>query len=277
MFISVNSKISDADGSAIPADDRSYRYGDGLFETMKCVEGEIQLAHLHMERLFSGIEKMAIEWPVLLTKDKLLSEIKEVCRKNHCSSYSRIRLSVSAGQGGLFDPGRKARYCIEAWPLSLEMGHLNSNGLSIGIYADGKKSNDNWANLKSSSFLIYSMAAVYARSQQWNDALILNTEGFIADSCIANLFIVKNKLLLTPPLKDGCIDGVMRKLLLQQFLVWGYPIEERSIHPSDLEEADELFLTNAIRGIRWVKQLGTKQYGQELTSEIYRHLQTIWK
>ncbi len=277
MFISVNGKLQDASNSLIPADDRSFRYGDGLFETMKCVNGEIQLAALHLDRLFRGMEKMSIEWPVLISKEKLLTEIIELCRKNNCEGYGRIRLSVSAGNGGLFDPGRKARYSIEAWPLSLEMGHLNSNGLTIGIFPDGKKSTDCWSNLKSSSFLIYSMAAVYAKAEQWNDALVLNTEGHIADSCIANLFIIKNNLLVTPTLGDGCIDGVMRRLLLQQFSAWGYQYEERAIHPSELEGADELFLTNAIRGIRWVKQSGQKQYGHELTSEIFKHLQTIWK
>ncbi|MBL0234842.1 MAG: aminotransferase class IV family protein [Chitinophagaceae bacterium] len=277
MFITLNGKCQDAALASISAEDRSYRYGDGLFETMKYVKGEVQLAELHFDRLFRGAEKMAIEWPKLLTREKLVADINEVCKKNKCTDYGRIRLSVSAGQGGLFDPGRKAQYCIEAWPLSLEMAHLNSNGLTIGIYPEGEKSCDSWSNLKSSSFLIYSMAAVYAKNRQWNDALVVNTKGFIADSCIANLFIIKNGQLITPALTEACVEGVMRNFLLQQLPQWGYSCDQRAISPSELEEADEVFLTNAIRGIRWVGSLGSRTFGQEISSKIYQHLQTIWK
>lgn len=277
MFISVNGKLLDASEAAIRQDDRSYRYGDGLFETMKSVNGVLQLAEFHMERLFKGINKLSIDWPALLTKEKLISQVREVCIKNKCEDYGRVRLSVSAGHGGLFDPGRKANYCIEAWPLSLEMGHLNSNGLTIGIYPEGKKSNDSWSNLKSSSSLLYSMAAVYAKAQHWNDALIVNTEGNLADSCIANVFIVKEGKVYTPPLKDGGVEGIMRRLLLKQLPDWGFEFEEKTLAPTDLKNADEVFLTNAIRGIRWVKQLDNCHYNQEITQAIYKQLQTIWK
>lgn len=277
MFICVNGKIQAADAPAIMAGDRSYRYGDGLFETMKMVEGEIQLADLHFNRLFAGIQKMNMDWPVHLSREKLSLAVKELCKKNACEKYGRIRLSISAGEGGLFDPGRKAHYCIEAWPLSPEMGQLNSNGLVIGVFENGRKSNDGWSNLKSSSCLLYSMAAIEAKEKHWNDALLLNTEGTIADTCIANIFIVKNGVICTTRLKDGCVDGVMRTCLLGQLAGWGFSFEERSLYPSDLATADEIFLTNAIRGIRWVKQLGDHQYGHSVTLAVFQKLQTIWK
>ena len=259
------------------AGDRSYRYGDGLFETMKMVEGEVQLRELHFDRLFAGIQKMNMEWPVHLSREKLLSAINELCRKNACEKYGRIRLSVSAGEGGLFDPGRKAHYCVEAWPLSLEMGQLNSNGLIIGLYENGRKSNDTWSNLKSSSSLLYAMAAMEAKANHWNDSIVLNTEGTVADTCIANIFMVKDGIIYTPPLKDGGVAGVMRKLMLGHLADWGFPVKERSLHTSDFAGADELFLTNAIRGLRWVKQLDDHQYGHSITTAVFQKLQTIWK
>ena len=113
MFITLNGKCQDAALASISAEDRSYRYGDGLFETMKYVKGEVQLAELHFDRLFRGAEKMAIEWPKLLTRK--LSLIMRSA-KNKCTDYGRIRLSVSAGQEDCLVPEEKHNIVLKPGP-----------------------------------------------------------------------------------------------------------------------------------------------------------------
>ncbi len=146
----------------------------------------------------------------------------------------------------------------------------------IGIYPDAEKSCDKFSNLKSANFLPYAMAALYAKENKLNDCLVVNTTGSIADSTIANIFIIKKGVIITPGLEEGCVDGVMRRHLLKEMRNAGYEVEETAVAVSDLREADEVFLTNAINGIRWVRQFRDKIYTTIKTAEVYnRFIKTI--
>jgi branched-chain amino acid aminotransferase len=267
-FINVNGKMVPADLPVLTADNRGYRYGDGLFETIKVKEGEVQLNQLHFERMFSGAALLQYELPAFITAASLEEEINALCRKNNCEKLARVRLSVYRGSGGLYDGDNKAGYIIECWPLEERLTRLNENGLVIDIFQDAAKGCDVFANLKSTSLMTYVMATQYAKKNKLNDALILNVHGRIADSTIANVFIMKNGIISTPALSEGCIAGVMRKHLLDQISRVGYKVSETTITFQDVLNADEVFLTNAIRGVRWVRQCRDKKYTNNITTEI---------
>lgn len=274
--ICFNGKFTDADKAVLLASNRSYRYGDGLFETMKVKDGAIQLATFHMERLFDGLSLLKMDVPALVTKDKLMDIILELCKQNRCEALARVRLSVSRGNGGLYDEDRKLQYLVECWPLNQSVNRVNENGLVIDIFPDAAKSTDRFSNLKSANFLVYSMAAVYAKENKLNDCLVLNANGKIADSTIANLFLVKGDTIFTPALSEGCVNGVMRKYLLESLAASNYQVEETIVSAEDLLAADEVFLSNAINGIRWVQRFRNKIYSHMKTMEIYRRFcQTI--
>lgn len=274
--ICFNGKFTDADKAVLPASNRSYRYGDGLFETMKVKDGVIQLAASHMQRLFDGMSILKMDVPALVTKDKLMDIILELCKQNRCEALARVRLSVSRGNGGLYDEDRKLQYLVECWPLNQSVNRVNENGLVIDIFPDAAKSTDRFSNLKSANFLVYSMAAVYAKENKLNDCLVLNANGKIADSTIANLFLVKGDTIFTPALSEGCVNGVMRKYLLESLAASNYQVEETIVSAEDLLAADEVFLSNAINGIRWVQRFRDKIYSHMKTMEIYRRFcQTI--
>lgn len=274
--ICFNGKFTDADKAVLLASNRSYRYGDGLFETMKVKDGAIQLATFHMERLFDGLSLLKMDVPALVTKDKLKDVILELCKQNKCEALARVRLSVSRGNGGLYDEDRKLQYLVECWPLPSTVNQLNENGLVIDIFPDVAKSTDIFSNLKSANFLPYSLAAVYTKEKKLNDCLVLNTHGSIADSTIANIFIMKDDVILTPALSEGCVSGVMRKYLLASLTASNYQVEETIVSAEDLLAADEVFLSNAINGIRWVQRFRDKIYSNIKTVEIYRRFcQTI--
>jgi branched-chain amino acid aminotransferase len=267
--ICVNGQFQRADEPALLVSNRGYRYGDGLFETMKIHNGRLLLKELHFERLFKGLQLLKFDIPSLFTGQNLEKHIAGLCRKNSCEQLGRIRLSVFRGNGGLYDEARTLEYIIECWPLDDTASQLNENGLIIDIYPDARKTCDSFSNIKSASFQPYSMAALFAKENKLNDCLVLNSKGNIADSTIANLFLVKNDRVITPALSEGCIEGVMRKYLLGELRAVGYKTEETIINVDELEKADELFLTNAIKGIRWVKGFKEKTYGHSLTTEIY--------
>ena len=269
-YFNYNGRFFADDETILSKDDRSYRYGDGLFETMKIEDGNILLEEYHFERLFSGLETLKYQNPVFFTKQKLSGEVKELCKKNNCEKLARVRVSVSRGSGGLYDFDNKFSYLIESWPL--EQYGFNENGLMIDIFPDARKSIDKFSNLKSANYLPYVMAAIWAKENKLNDALIQNQYGRICDATIANIFWVKGGNVFTPPLNEGCVAGVMRKRILDL----RQNIEEKSLTENDLLNADEVFLTNAINGIRWVKQFRDKIYENKITQKLFSQLtQTI--
>jgi len=268
-YISLNGKILPCDKPALLVSNRSYRYGDGLFETIKVINEKIFLEKYHFQRLFSGLSLLQFEIPKLFNAENIKEEILGLCKKNKCEKLARVRFSVFLGNGGLYDEDKTMQYVIESWPLDESVNNLNENGLVIGIYPDIKKSCDVFSNLKSANFMPYTMAARFAKTNKLNDCLVLNTNTAIADSTIANVFIIKEGIIKTPGLTEGCVNGVMRRYLLEQLRSTGHEIREEAIAITDLEKADEIFLTNAIRGIRWVKQCRQKIYTNVKTKEIF--------
>jgi branched-chain amino acid aminotransferase len=270
-WINVNGHVT-APGNALRPDNHSYRYGDGLFETMKAANGKILLADLHFERLYKGLSLLKIKTSKVFSRQNLNEQIHDLCKKNNCEELARVRLSVSAGHGGLYDGDDKLDYIIECWPLSKAVTNFNEDGLVIDIFPDGRKSCDSFSNLKSASHLIYVMAARFGKENKLNDCLVLNTYERICDSSIANVFWINDGHIFTPPLSEGCIAGVMRRHVMERLQAAGFKLQEKKCTVQDLENADEVFVTNAIQGIKWVKRFRDKRYGNEVARRVYQQL-----
>lgn len=274
--ICVNGQWTDAGAPVLRADNRSYRYGDGLFETLLVQEGRVRLFDAHWARLQEGFRLLGLEALPHFTAAKWKEWLLTACTKNQCTQRARLRFSVYRGHGGLYDNDTLTGYVLEAWPLPPSVLSLNTNGLDIGVYTDARKSADTFSSLKTAQFLPYTLAARYARAQHWNDCLVLNTAGRVADSTIANLFIRKDQRWITPPLSEGPVGGVMRQALLEQLPGFGFEAVEAPLSPEEVEAADEVILTNAIYGFRWVKSFRNRSYTCQTAPEIYtRLLQTI--
>jgi branched-chain amino acid aminotransferase len=149
-------------------------------------------------------------------------------------------------------------------------GGWNEEGLVIGIFPDGRKSCDHFSRVKSNNFLLYAQAAIYAREQGVSDCLVLNSHGRIADSTIANVFYIRDGVIYTPPLSEGGVAGVMRRYLLEVLPEAGYTVYEQPVSVEDLADADELLLTNAVRGISWVRSLRGVSYTSRLGAGFYK-------
>lgn len=271
-YLLFNGKFSPNDSPLLQADNRGFRYGDGLFETMRWSHGAVLLGQFHMDRLFNGLRQLQFDIPALFTSATVMEQVKRLCEKNR-QSTARVRLTVFRGNGGLYDPENHfPNTIIQSWPLPHDHYALNENGLVLGVYPDARKSADLFSHLKSNNYLPYYMAALFAKQQRWNDALILNNNGNICDATIANVFLVKNKKISTPALSEGGVSGVMRRYLLESLPSEGYTIEETKITRNDILAADELFLSNAIRGIQWVQRVEEKSYNNRECINIYNNL-----
>ncbi|MEO6317098.1 MAG: aminotransferase class IV [Chitinophagaceae bacterium] len=271
-YLVYNGAFHKNDTPLIGADNRGLRYGDGLFETIKYSKGKLQLANWHFERLFSGLQLLEFILPPRFTAAHLAEQVEALCKKNK-QVNARIRINVFRGNGGLYDVENHTPNCIiQSWPLEDADFHLNENGLETGIYQSARKTMDGFANCKSNNYLPYTMAALHVKKQRWNDAFLLNTAGRICDATIANVFMIKNKIIYTAPLLEGCIAGVMRRFLLENLPERGFAVEEQIITETDLLGADEVFLTNAIKGIRWVSHCHDANYTNHLTTSIFDKL-----
>ena len=265
-----NGKLYKTGTPVINADNRGLRYADGLFETLKMKHGRLIFEDEHFARLWKGMQVLQFNLPKHFSPDKLQEEILTLTKKNKHEQSARIRITVFRGDGGLYDHiDNNPNYIIQTWPLPEHNGELNNNGLDMGIYTGVKKSCDILSNLKTNNYLPYVMAALEAKKQKWNDAIVLNTHGRICDATIANIFFVKEEVICTPALTEGAVAGVMRKHLLQQLTAAGFKCCEKEITVEELLDADEVFLTNAIYNIRWVKSIQDKKFTNNLVQKIY--------
>jgi len=270
QWLNLSGKFIEERTPIIVADNRALKYGDGLFETMRVVLGKIRLKDLHFKRLFDGMETLKISLNGTADPKILEQQVLKTVLKNNINGPARVRLMVFRGNGGLQDfSTRGAGYIIQVWPLSSSKLMLNNEGLSLGIYEAGRKACDQFANLKSNNYLLYAMGALYAREQGWHDCLMLNTHDRITDTTIANLFWVKDGKVHTPPLSEGCVAGVMRAHLISRLAEEGRPVLEQPATAADLTDADEIFLTNAIQGLRWVGSFNGKTFGNQLCSQLF--------
>lgn len=255
-------------GALLEPGNRGFRYGDGLFETMKISAGKIRLEEFHFDRLFLGLGLMRMNGPSTLPQDRpaLSAALLDLCSRNNCIDLARVRLAVFRNSRGGAD------FLAEAFPLPAESDEWKEEGWTIDIYPYARKSADAFSNLKTANHLPYVMAELFAREKGLDDALLLNGDNHICDSSKANLFLVRGSDIITPDLSQGCVSGVMRRYLIQQLKELGYRVKQQEVSEENLREADEVFLTNAIRGIRWVRSFREASYSHSRTLAIWEKL-----
>ncbi|MES2430870.1 MAG: aminotransferase class IV [Bacteroidota bacterium] len=276
-FFNYNGKTFEEGTPVIQPDSRALRYGDGLFETLKIKNEQILFEDEHFSRLWKGLKLLGFDIPPHFTPEKLSSSILALAKKNKHEKLVRVRLNVFRGNGGINDPENfLPNYIIQTWELPDTAGTLNSNGLTVGIYNDAKKSCDAFSNIKHNNYLPSVMGALKAKEEQWNDAIILNSFDRICETTIANIFLIKNKTIITPAKEEGCIEGIMRLHLIQQLKLNDWKVEQSKVSLDDLMAAEEIFVTNSINNMRWVKQIGDKMLGSKIIQEIYTSLSSTF-
>lgn len=269
-YFNYNGKLFKDGTPVIGADNRGLRYGDGLFETMKMLNSELIFEDEHFARLWRGLNVLQFDISKHFKVEKLSGEIKLLAKKNGHEKAARIRLSIIRGDGGLYDAkNHSPGYIIQTWPLAAGSGEWNSNGLVVGIYKEAKKSCDILSNLKHNNYLPYVLAALQAKKEKWNDAILLNTNGRICDTTIANIFIVKDNAVFTPSLSEGCVAGIMRKMIIMNLLKSNWQVVEKEMSVDELLNADEVFVTNSMYNIRWVQRIYENTFNNVVTQKIF--------
>ncbi len=271
-----NGNIFTEDFKKISVYNPNFQSNEGVFETMKSKNGKILFFNEHFGRLKMGLKVLKFEIGESFSKQKLEKEILALIQLNGHHELARIRLTFYRTNRDLqLSLNNIPDYTIHSWSLTPEISLWNNTGLNIGIYHDVKKSINKLSNLKHNNYLPGIKGATFAKDQSLDDVILLNDKNSICESTIANVFIIKNGIVFTPSLLEGCVAGVMRKFIMQHLSMQNQKIIEKEISVDELLDADEIFLTNAIRNIKWVKTIGHKSYANELTLEIYKSIQTF--
>ncbi len=269
-LVNWNGKIVEEDKISIPPNNRSFRYGDGCFETMKVINGKIILPELHFNRLFSSLEKLFFQIPSNFSPNYLTDHVRQLTLANN-NTIARVRLTIYRDGDNWQHAFPEPSFIIQSFKLEEESNCLNEQGLKVGLYLDAKKTVDQFSMIKSNNYQPYVLGALWAKRNGLDDAIINNCFNRVADSTIANVFILSDGVIKTPAISEGCIDGTMRKYLLQCFKKEGIPFFETSIESDEILNASEVFFTNAITGVRWVEQLNASHYANRMSSYLYNN------
>ncbi len=276
QFIDHNGTHLAVDQPLFTANNRAFCYGDALFETIRIANHNPQFLKEHLHRLFVGMGVLKMQTNPLFNETFFEHAILELAKKNGVTSDGRVRLTVYRNQGGFYAPDdNTVSYLIEISLLETKGYEFNAKGYTVDLYTELKKSQNVLSSIKSANSAIYVMAGIYKKRNSLDECILVNDKGIITEAISSNLFAVKNGVLYTPPIADGCIDGVMRKKIIEIAQVNRIAVYEISIMQNVLLSADELFLTNAINGIRWVVAYKQKRYFNNTSKKLLEKLNEL--
>ena len=237
----------------------------------------INLAN-HTQRLLEGAKAIKIRPSTFYTEQFFHDKIVELCKLSELEEGGKCRISLDRMMGGAYKPdSNESSFFIEVYPYECNNFELNSKGFEIDQYTDIKKQRNFLSNYKTKNGLVYVMAAINATERKLDDVLIVNDQGGIIESSSCNLFLVSNGVLYTPGLEEGCLAGTMRMQIINLALKNGIKVYECNLLPQNLLAADEVFLTNAIRGVNWVSGYRTKRYFNNMSRRLVAMLNDYWE
>lgn len=259
--------------AAIAKDNRAFRFADGFFESMRVINGKALFLENHFSRASdtAAILKMAI--PQDFTLENLRAQIQGLLERNAITQGGRLRITFYRRSTGFYMPKQDTlTYYIEAEPLPDNAFVLNATGKLVDLYTDYKKDITKMSVFKTLNAQLYVMAAIHAREKGLDEALIQNNKLAVIESNSSNIFIVSNGVLYTPTLEDGPVAGTMRMNIINLALENKIKVYECTLNPHNLLAADEMFITNAVRGIEWIGGYRTKRYFNDMSHRIVQLL-----
>lgn len=273
LFVNNNGTLLENEGPTLEAANRGHLYGDGLFESIRIINGQVVNLDIHITRLKEGMTVLKMRIPQFFTAAFFKEKINELINKSSISQGGKVRLSVDRSRGGTYRPAtNEASFFIEVYPLPNNEFELNSKGWEVDLFTELKKQKTILSNFKTKNALISVLAAIEAKEKDLDDLLLTDSKGSILEASSSNLFLFSNGVLYTPGLDEGCLGGTMRMTIINIALENNIKVYESGIMPQNLLAADEVFLTNAINGITWVQGYRTKRYKNEMAAKLIQLL-----
>lgn len=251
---------------------RGFLYGDALFETIKVLDNKMLFSEDHYFRLMASMRILRMEIPIEFTLEHLETEVLRTVQANNLSS-ARVRITVyRSGQGKYLPKTQMVKYLITVEKTNL-MYSADLQPYEVELFKDFYISKQLLSTLKTTNRLLNITAEIFAKENDFTNCFLINEDKNITEAINGNIFVVKDNIVASPPISDGCINGVMRKKIIELIqkdpdLQW----EERSISPFELQKADEIFITNVIQGIRPITKYRKKLFDRKLSDRLLKLL-----
>lgn len=269
-----NGELLQGDTIEISLNNRALNYGDGVFESMKFSFNRINFWEDHYFRLMSSMRILRMEIPLNFSPEYIEEQVRECLIANDLSDTSaRIKLLVMRKAGGKYTPeSNDIDFLITAESLSAPNYELNEKGLEVDLFKDFYKQPGLLSGIKHIGSALYTVASVFRKENELDECVLLNDRKEVVEAISANLFMRKDKTIYTAPLSAGCLKGVMRKQVIEILPELGFEVKEEVFSPFELQRADEVFLTNAVKGIQWVRNYRKKEYENTCAQALVKRL-----
>lgn len=276
-YVCLNGENIPADLPVIKANNRAFNFGDGAFETIRCLNSEPLFFANHYMRLRNALYNLKIELPAGHTENYFRKQIFNLLQQNRMYQGASVKIVVFRKGGGKYIPEtNESEYIIYCIPTDTQYFTLNDKGIRISLFHNVVKPINIFSAYKNCNSLIYVMAGIYKKEQNIDDCLLYNQEGKIIEAISSNFFLVENNKLITPSVESGCVDGTMRRTVIEIARKLSIPvIETMGITKDDLFAADEIFLTNAVVGVRWVLAFEDKRYFHTISNQLILELNKL--
>ena len=273
-MININGTILEDSEAYLSVDNRGFTYGDAVFETIK-VNSKPLFWEAHYFRLMASMRILRMEIPMHFTPEFLESQIMDLVdtQSEKAKSY-RVKLTVFRATGGYYTPTSNAvKFTIALAPLDSDIYNSHTDSCEIELFKDYFIAPNLLSTLKTNNKAINVVGSIFAKENNYDNCLLLNTNKNIIEALNGNVFLVKDNVIKTPPLADGCLKGIIRDQLIDMISKSdNYDLIETSISPFELQKADEIFITNVIQGIKPVTKFRKKTYTTEAAKKFQNKL-----
>ncbi len=274
MYVSIDDKIVSSE-KLKEFNNRAFKYGDGLFETIRISDGKMINSLRHFNRLVDGMQMLQMELTKEFDFESFCSQIEKVIAINEIKEGARLRYTVYRNADGFYTPlSNSFSTFIELQALPVNNFQFNEKGLITDICKTVILQNNQWSNLKSLNALSYVMASVEMQKKKLDNIILLNDNDRIVETANSNIFLIKGNKIFTPKLSEGCVAGVMRSTIIKKISQTEFTLSEECLHFNTLSEADEVFISNSIQGINWLAAIGKKRYLNKKVRSIFESIFT---
>lgn len=264
--INVNGKLLPENEVKISPYNRALKFGDAIFETLKANKENIYFLENHYFRIMSSMRMLRMKIPMHFTLEFFKTEIQKTIKANGLKDISRVRFTVFRKDGGLYLPEtNEILFIIEVADLHIPL----YTDYEIEIFKDFSVSSGKLSNLKTNNRVLNVVASIFADENDYQNSILINEKKNIVEAVNANVFLVKENVISTPALSEGCVNGIIRKKLIEMISsTTRFDIRETGILPMELLQADEVFLTNSIVEIQSVTKYRKKNYEVRVASKL---------
>lgn len=275
-MINYNGEIQSSDTTLSNAN-RGFLYGDGVFETLKIVNNKILFFEDHYFRLMASMRIVRMQIPNNFTLEFLEEQVLNLAKANNCENSARVRLTVFRNDGGFYLPQtRNVSFLIQVSPLNETHYSFSDAMYEVDLYKDFYITKQLLSTIKTTNKMINITGSIFADENDLQNCLLLNNEKNVVEALNGNLFMLIGNQLITPSIEDGCLNGIMRKQVLQVARkIEDIEVLEQPISPFDLQKADELFITNVITGIQPITKYRKKEYKSDLSKILLEKINDL--